>query len=63
MATIKFSKVASLPGTPVANTMYLVKNGSSVKIYVTDSAGAVMPVIGNTPEIEPFLLLGVNCGS
>lgn len=64
MATIKFSKVASLPATPVADTMYLVKNGTgSAKIYVTDSSGVATPVMGAVPEIEPFLLLGVNSGS
>ena len=63
MATIKFAKVASLPGVPAANTMYMVQKGASVKIYVTDASGTLCPVLGATPEIEPFLLLGVNSGS
>lgn len=64
MATIKFAKVASLPVTPAANTMYLVQNGAATaKIYVTDGSGVPMSVVGAAPEIEPFLLLGVNSGS
>ena len=64
MATsIKFSKVNSLPSTLAPNTMYMVAVGSSVKLYVSNDSGTkALPVLGATPEIEPFLLLGANSG-
>jgi hypothetical protein len=42
MATVIVSKVLSaLPGTLVANTIYLVRVGTGIDIYVVDSTGTI----------------------
>lgn len=42
MATLKVSKVlSSLPGTLVANMIYLVRVGTGLDIYVVDSTGTI----------------------
>jgi hypothetical protein len=49
MAQYKLHKVLSLPGTPEANSIYFVKEGTTeFKIYVTDNSGTALSL--NTPE-------------
>lgn len=56
MATLKFSKVNVLPGSLVSNTVYLVKNGNSIDMFVSDSTGtSALPVGEQSPH--PFLFL------
>lgn len=66
MASLKFSKkLNSLPGTLAPDTVYLVKTGTTVTMYITDSAGTTATPVGgggSTVGIEPFLLLGVQSG-
>lgn len=54
MAAVKFYKVTSLPGTPVANAIYFVQNGDYAETYVTDSSG-VAKGVGNTDMIEEIV--------
>lgn len=43
MAQYKLHKVLTLPGTPEANAVYFVKEGTTqFKVYVTDSSGVAM---------------------
>jgi len=63
MTTLKFEKrLNNLPGTLAADTMYMVKKGSNIEMYVSDSTGTVAsPVVApNSSGIHPFLLLGAN---
>lgn len=66
MANLRIEKVdTSLPGTLTPNTMYLVKVGSVVNAYFTDSTGVTAyPVAaGAAPasnEVHPFLLMGAG---
>lgn len=61
MADLKIEKRTSLPSTPAPDTMYLIKEGSTLKIYVTDDAGVPLQAAGGGggDEIDPFLLMGV----
>ena len=63
MATLRIEKVdGSLPGTLSPDTLYFVKNGSSVSVYISDSTGSSAFAAGGTAEevIHPFLLLGAS---
>lgn len=51
MASFKASKVTTLPGTLVADTIYFVQNGNYAECYVTNAAG-VAKMIGNTLMIQ-----------
>ena len=46
MATVKFNKVASMPGTPDADAIYLVKGGGDpkFKMKVTNSSGTAIDI-------------------
>lgn len=61
MAQVKFFKVTSLPGTPVANAVYFVYTGETVdgdavtEMYVTDSSGGVKAV-ANTDVINALIM-------
>lgn len=65
MATLRIEKVdGSLPGTLSPDTLYFVKNGSSVSVYISDSTGSSAFAAGGTgtaeEAIHPFLLLGAS---
>lgn len=67
MAVLKFSKtVDSLPASLQPDTVYLVKSGASVTMYVTDSTGSTAHQVGAPTQgsaedsIDPFLLMGVS---
>lgn len=50
MAALKTHKVvAAPPGTPEANSIYFVKNGAGVDIYVTNSTGTIVSYPLNRP--------------
>ena len=51
MAAIKFHKVTAMPGSPEANAVYFVVNGTFCETYVTDSAGNTKGA-GNTAMIN-----------
>lgn len=51
MATITFHKVTTLPGSPVANAVYFVENGTYSETYVTNSAGTARS-LGNSAMIN-----------
>lgn len=62
MTVLQVAKVATaLPTTPAANTLYFVKNGNTVRQYITDASG-VAYTVGPDEPIEPLMLLGVNNG-
>lgn len=44
MKNIRFFKLTELPETPVKDAVYFIKQGSVVKLYVTDSEGEPEPV-------------------
>jgi len=44
MNIISFYKVSALPSSPKKDSVYFVKNGTDVHLYVTDSNGAPHPV-------------------
>lgn len=53
---IKFQIVSELPGTTVAHTLYFVKNGDTVKTYITDNTGVpFLQSSGGDDGIEPLL--------
>lgn len=65
MSTLRIEKVdTSLPGTLTPDTLYLVKVGSIVNAYITDSTGSnALPfAVGSAPssDIHPFLLMGAG---
>lgn len=63
MADFKFEKrLDSLPATLTANTMYLIKSGDTVEMYLSDNAGTQAYKVGSEESIEPFLLMGMNNG-
>lgn len=63
MANLKVEKrLNSLPTTLAANTMYLIKSGDTVSMYVTDNTGTEAHKVGSEEPIEPFLLMGINDG-
>ena len=51
MATIKFHKVLTLPGTLEADSLYFVQSGALAETYLTDSAGNAKS-LGNTSFIQ-----------
>ena len=64
MSTLKIEKCANtLPMTLSANTLYFVKVGNGIDVYVSDSDGTTaLPVNGGGSDLEPFLTLGVGHG-
>lgn len=57
MATLKISKlVNSLPVTLVSNTVYLVKKGEAVEMFVTDSTATNAYQVNEQPP-HPFMFL------
>lgn len=68
MAQVKFYKVTSLPGTPVANAVYFVYTGETVdgdpvaEMYVTDSSGGVKAV-ANTDIINALIIAQLSAMS
>lgn len=49
MAELRTEKhVATLPGTLTANTVYYVKNGSVIDIYITNNSGTIIAYPLNT---------------
>lgn len=49
MAELRAEKhVSALPGTLTANTVYYVKNGSVIDIYVTNNSGLIIAYPLNT---------------
>lgn len=64
-AAIKFQKkLNSLPGTLQPDTMYMVSDGSKVRIYISDSTGTkAEPVVGAVEGIDPMFFMGVTSGS
>lgn len=50
MALLRNEKfVSNLPGTLIANTIYYVKNGASIDMYVTNSTGTIVAYpVGNS---------------
>lgn len=54
MAEVKFYKVNTLPGTPVANAWYMVSNGDYAETYVTNSSG-VLKMVGNSTMINALI--------
>lgn len=62
MAEVKFFKLTTLPGSPVANSWYLISNGSYAETYVTNSSG-VAKMVGNSTMINQLIdqaLTGLN---
>lgn len=51
MATMKFHKVTTLPGSLDADAIYLVQNGTIAETYATNSAGVARSV-GNSAMIN-----------
>lgn len=63
MADLKFEKrLNSLPATLTADTVYLVKSGDTVEMFISDSTGTEAHKVGAEENIEPFLLMGMNNG-
>lgn len=65
MATLRIEKVdGSLPGTLQPDTLYFVKQGSTVTSYITDSTGsnAYATSTGSSvaDTLNPFLLMGAG---
>jgi hypothetical protein len=68
MATLSFRVVNALPGVLTPHTMYLVKSGSNVKIYVSNEDGTqALEATGGSgggtvveDGIDAFLLMGVS---
>lgn len=67
MTTLRIEKVdTSLPGTLTPNTLYFVKNGSTVTTYITDGTGTTAyptnagGAVGD--NLHPFLLMGAGNG-
>ncbi|WP_028627518.1 hypothetical protein [Metapseudomonas resinovorans] len=54
MAQIAFYKVATLPGSLVANAFYYVENGNYAESYLTNSAGEAKS-IGNSAMINALI--------
>lgn len=52
---MKVFKVSALPGTLVADAMYMVTSGADdVKLYITDNTGTVARVLNATAGIAAF---------
>lgn len=65
MAELRIEKVTALPGTLVANTMYLVKldGTNEVQAYITDNSGTTaIPLKSGETQPHPFMFIGANDG-
>lgn len=65
MATLRIEKVDDiLPGVLTPDTLYFVKVGSSISIYISDSTGTSAFAAGSSgvaeSELHPFLLMGAG---
>lgn len=61
MSELKFRKVNALPVTLEPDTVYFVKNGSSLEIQVSNNTGtAALKVTSGEEDIHPFLLMGAG---
>lgn len=65
MATLRIEKVdGSLPGVLTPDTLYFVKIGSAITVYISDSTGssayATSSGASDAGELHPFLLMGVS---
>lgn len=55
MAEVKqFKVVSALPGTLEANSIYYVRSGAGVDIYVTNSSGTIVAYRHNQGEAKPW---------
>ena len=54
---INFFKEASLPASPVADSLYFIDNGNYAEAYITSSTG-VPKCIGCTPMIQNIAAAG-----
>lgn len=59
MASVKFYKVSTLPGSLVADALYFVENGGYAESYITDSSG-VAKSIGNSAMINSLVTSAVS---
>lgn len=58
MSNLRLEKITdSLPTNLSPNTLYFVKENSTVTMHITDQDGDTAYQLNNN-EIEPFLLLG-----
>jgi hypothetical protein len=61
MSSLRIEKVVGvLPGTLTANTMYMLKIGSSVEIHITDDAGTVAYKASGESDLDSFFLMGAQ---
>lgn len=64
MTVLRIEKVLNaLPGSLSPDTLYFVKDGSTVDTYITDSSGSTAfktsgSDTGNEDQLDPFLLMG-----
>ena len=58
--------LATLPSTMAANSLYFIKNGTSVDTYLSDATGATATKVstggGGSNSIDSFLLMGASNG-
>lgn len=57
MAQLKFSRVLALPGTPAANTIYLVKSATAgdMELYVSNNDGTDVRHLPSKTEIQAMI--------
>lgn|SRR5690606_17457795 len=55
MASVKFYKVTTLPGSLEPNALYFVENGTYAESYVTDNEGAARS-LGNSAMINALIV-------
>ena len=60
MTTLAFRRTTQMPTTPEANTVYLVKQGSEVRMYVSTSGPSpeLLPVNTASEDLDEFLFIG-----
>ncbi len=59
MATVKFHKVTTLPGTLEADSVYFVQNGAYAETYITNASGTAKSV-GNSTMINALATAAAN---
>lgn len=58
MAELNIYKVNALPASPAATSIYFVKNGAAVDMYVTDSSGNAKAINTSIPTLDNVLQSG-----